>query len=284
MFLINPPKRKNEQRVEIRPHHLTILSVVFLLSMSAIASLWWNTSQPPTDFPAARLMFWQGYQAVSLDLNTGEIADLQNGFLESDPSNLKLSPDGRWAARWSRDNECCQWSLHVYEGISGPNRGFDTLFGGGSMVSWMPDSQWIAFSAYPQGTTSDPNDPSLQELYLGNIYTKEIKRLTDNNVMDSGPSISRDGTKMAYTSAVDGRNHLYIMDLATGESRLLTAEMQGYNPVWSPDGTWIAFLTKCGSRDPSRATHGALWMIRADGTGAQKIQSRVDFVEPKWLS
>jgi dipeptidyl aminopeptidase/acylaminoacyl peptidase len=288
MFLVNPPKRKNDQQAEIRPHHLTILSVVFLISVSTIGSLWWNASRPKVEFPAARLMFWQNYQGVTLDLQSGEMALIQDGPTQDnlDPFNpwLKESPDGKWFARWSRDNECCQWSLHIYEGIDGPNEGFITRFGGGDMVSWTPDSEWIAFSAYPEGTLHDPNDLSQLELYLANIDTHEIKRLTDNNVMDSGPSISPDGTKMAYTSSVDGRNHLYIMDMVTGESRLLTAEIQGYNPAWSPDGTWLAFVTKCGSHDPMHPTHGALWVIRSDGTDATKIQQRVNFIEPKWLS
>lgn len=284
MVFYTPPKRKNDQPVEIRPHHLTILSIVFLISASTIGSLWWNASRPTSEYPTARLMFWQRYEGMTLDLQTGEMEVVQGGPLENDNPWLKMSPDGKWAARWSSDNECCQWSLHIYEGVDGPNRGFITRFGGGDMVSWSADSQWIAFSAYPEGTLHDPNDPSQKELYLANIYTHEIKQLTDNDVMDSGPSFSPDGTKIAYTSSAYGRNYLHIMDLKTGETRLLTSEIQGYNPAWSPDGQWIAFVTKCGSRDPMRATRGALWMIRADGTEAHKIQQRVNFIEPRWLS
>ena len=284
MFLVNPPKRKNDQQADIRPHHLTILSIVFLISVSAIGSLWWNASRSqPTAFPESRLMFWQGYEGITLDLQTGDMA---LGSIEADTASpwLKMSPDGKWFARWSRDEECCQWSLHIYEGVNGPNRGFITRFGGGDMVSWTPDSQWIAFSAYPEEFDFDPGDSSYEELYLANIYTHEVKRLTYNSVMDSGPSISPDGTQLAYTSALNGRNHLYVMDLATGQSRLLTAEIQGYKPVWSPDGTWIAFVTKCGSRDPVNATHGSLWVVGADGTGAQKVRGRVNFLEPQWVS
>lgn len=278
MVISNPPKRKNDERVEILPHHLTILSVVFLISASTIGSLLWNASRTPTDFPSAHLLYWQNYQGISLDLITGERFAVDER--QSD-TWLKHSPDGKWAARWSRDNECCDWSLHIYEGAAGPNRGFITRRGGGDLVSWMPDGEWFAFSALPEDSSHSSND-SDEELYLANIDTHEIKQLTNNDVMDSGPSISPDGTKMAYTSANNGRNHLYIIDLASGESRLLTSDVQGYNAVWSPDGAWLAFMSKCGSKDPMNPTHGSLWLIRADGTGMQKIAERVNFVEPSW--
>ena len=95
--------------------------------------------------------------------------------------------------------------------------------------------------------------------------TAELKRLTNNNYTDTDPAVSPDGTQIAYTSAADGYNRLYIMDIATGKTRLLTPELPGYRPAWSPDGRWIAFMTTVYDNS------GDIWIIRADGTGAQAI-------------
>jgi len=274
-------KRKNDAIVGFRSYRSTLLSLVIL---STIGFLWWTTiPQQTSDLPSAHLLYWQDTQGISLNLQTGKRTVFE-GRPSDDASWLKLSPDGTWAARWSRDDECCTWSLHIYEGVNGPNRGFGPRFGGGDPVSWMPDSEWIAFSAEPLETTSQMADVSRKELYLGNIYTKQVKRMTDNTVMDSGPSLSPDGKTIAYTSHGDGHNLLYLMDVATQTSHVLTVDVEGYNAAWSPDGTWIAFMSKCGRESQTRsAFHGSIWIIRADGTDLQKIQSGADFIELRWL-
>jgi len=54
------------------------------------------------------------------------------------------------------------------------------------------------------------------------------------------PSWSGDGTKIAYSHGVYGASAVTILDLKTGETELLT--MPGKDPVWSPDGKYIAYI------------------------------------------
>jgi TolB protein len=67
-------------------------------------------------------------------------------------------------------------------------------------------------------------------------------RLTTGPWDDSTPSVSPDGTKIAFASRRNGYQDLYLLDLATGETTRLTDTPEyDSHPSWSPDGQWIAF-------------------------------------------
>ena len=57
---------------------------------------------------------------------------------------------------------------------------------------------------------------------------------------DIQPSLSPDGTKLAYSSKQNGYWNIYILDLSSGQIIPVTdtAEYDGH-PVWSPDGTQL---------------------------------------------
>lgn len=58
------------------------------------------------------------------------------------------------------------------------------------------------------------------------------------------PRWSVDGKKLAFVSDRSGKGQIYVMDIKGGEARQLTTCPNGAsNPVWSPDGTRIAFNT-----------------------------------------
>jgi len=69
-----------------------------------------------------------------------------------------------------------------------------------------------------------------------------LLRLTDGEYDDIDPSISPDGTKIAFSSHRSGYWDLYTLDLLTGEISQLTStpEYDG-SPTWSPDSQWIAY-------------------------------------------
>jgi len=98
----------------------------------------------------------------------------------------------------------------------------------GPVVS--PDGRKVAFTA------------------LGDIYIQEIDgeiiQLTDDPYVNLEPDWSPDGNKLAYISDRGGRMEVWILDLVTGEERLLTdqTDKEVTMPSWSPDGRQIAFL------------------------------------------
>src|SRR5207244_506326 len=93
------------------------------------------------------------------------------------------------------------------------------------------------------------------------------------------PKISPDGKRVVYEvqkanwedNAFD--RNLWIVDVATGESRALTsAKKSSTNAAWSPDGKWIAFISdRPGQIKDTPEGKKQLYVISADGGEAQQI-------------
>ncbi|MGC4051169.1 MAG: amidohydrolase family protein [Paludibaculum sp.] len=72
-----------------------------------------------------------------------------------------------------------------------------------------------------------------------------------------GATLSPDGRRLAFSALT----RLYTLDVNQGKpQRLLPGEGTEYQPVWSPDGQWIAYVSWSMGE-------GAVWRLRADGTG-----------------
>jgi eukaryotic-like serine/threonine-protein kinase len=69
--------------------------------------------------------------------------------------------------------------------------------------------------------------------------------LTTLSGAERSPSLSPDGTYVVFSWAAPGRDHqdIYVQMIGSGAPLQLTTDGQDdYNPIWSPDGRWIAFL------------------------------------------
>jgi Tol biopolymer transport system component len=88
------------------------------------------------------------------------------------------------------------------------------------------------------------------------------------------PSESPDGKHIVFSSLT----HLYTMDTSGGKAaRITTSSAREFQPAWSPDGQWIAYVTWADDG-------GDIWKLRADGSGSPIKLTRVPafYRDPVW--
>jgi Tol biopolymer transport system component len=150
--------------------------------------------------------------------------------------------------------------------------------------AWSPDGTRIV-SAGDCPLSSQPDNAIL---CITNIET--MKQVANTIPFTGGPPLwSPDGSLIVATGLREGGapcdkqrgmtepiacqfvdRMVYLIDAETGDSTPLTA---GVSPVWSPDGSLIAFLS-----DRSGATE--VWTIRPDGTGLQQLTTDKSLKSP----
>ena len=93
----------------------------------------------------------------------------------------------------------------------------------------------IIFSALREGQT---------DLYIIELLTGEIERLTFDPFNDTHPSWHPTTRKIVYTSERGGKNRLVLIDLNYGTERVLTdGTYNTISPTWTPDGESILFCS-----------------------------------------
>jgi dipeptidyl aminopeptidase/acylaminoacyl peptidase len=80
-------------------------------------------------------------------------------------------------------------------------------------------------------------------IYLYNLETGELRPLTSGN----DPSLSPDGTRVAFTRT-GGENSIYVINSdGSGEQKIFGERQLLSSPKWSPDGQWIVFSSSNGT-------------------------------------
>ena len=169
-----------------------------------------------------------------------------------------LSPDGKQLAFLS--NLDGPERLLVQELGSGAVRelvrhGSDTIFGN---PHWSPDGRFITYSS---------NWRIGHQIYVVEVATGKERRISGLTGGGCEPRFSRDGRKVVYVSRGHMRptSRLVEHDLATGEEKALVSwPALNYDPVYSPDGTELAFASNITGEYAvyrQRISDGQAWRV-----------------------
>jgi Tol biopolymer transport system component len=105
----------------------------------------------------------------------------------------------------------------------------------GGQPDWSSDGKSVAFVG---GT------PGQMDLFVLDVETQEVFRLTDDSVSNISPSWSPENQQIAFMSNRDGNWDIYIIEVHDLEiTRIIEGEVDNFVPAWSPDGGSIAFAS-----------------------------------------
>lgn len=153
-------------------------------------------------------------------------------------------------------------------------------------LSWRSDPVWLNDgSALLYATSTGIKDGSciIKQVNRDGSKGHEILRKAHSqcSVPNLNPVLSPDGTRLifGYDEGMDGKYYqLYTLTLADGNvTRLTDTRAANTSPVWSLDGTQIAYVS---NQDKQRE----IYLMNADGSGSRRLTHRPgnDF-SPRWL-
>ncbi len=114
------------------------------------------------------------------------------------------------------------------------------------------DGRFIAFESQTEITEVNPG--GTYQIFIYDTLTGKFSQITDDENLGSvAPSISGDGTKVAFVSGADikgnnpdGLNLIYLYDIDSGEYSQVTTEGNSFEPSVNSDGSQIVFTSNMG--------------------------------------
>lgn len=138
--------------------------------------------------------------------------------------------------------------------------------------TWSSDGSWFAFTEFAAG---------LSQSWIVTMRAdgSARTRLTADGAFNLVPSISPDGSRIAYTSDRTGNQEIYTIAAdGTDERQLTTSSFTFVGPKYSPDGTKLLVAMRESPTDPNQD----LYILNADGSGPlQRLTTGVENAESR---
>lgn len=232
--------------------------------------------------------------------------DRQITFSQESENSPRWSPDGKYLSfTSSRPGKARGNQLWLLDRNGGEAMQFTEIKGRLQGYEWSPDSKRLAFlvgdpdpeaeagpSPQPGATPRVPKPIVIDRyrykqdgagyllsgrhtyIYLFDVATKKLERLTKSKWDESSMAWSPDGTRIAFMSNHsddpdrDPSAQLFVVDAKPGstEKALIPATTRAgrSRPEWSPDGKWLAFL-EGDERKYGAYSMDRLSLVPADG-------------------
>lgn len=167
----------------------------------------------------------------------------------------------------------------------GPAQPIEAPRGRARSPAWAPDGRWFVAESDARGFSD-----LVRLTASANAVAVPLATAPQGNFQ---PSVSPDGSHIAFASSREGDPEIYVMQVkeapvdgtgkgATGkpdaEPRRLTAfHKEDWAPQWSPDGQWIAFLS-------TREDRPRGFVVRPDGTDTRPLSGKAATGEERDLA
>lgn len=231
------------------------------------------------------------YQIATYDRETGDITSQSNRYGSS--FRPTLSSDGKWLVYGTRHDEHTglvkrdlntgdeNWLAYPVQHDDQESRATRDVLPG---MSFTPDNKFVVTSYDGKIWKLPIHGGDAQEIPFHVKGTIELGPELDfdypiedtpqfeiTQIRDAVPS--PDGSKIAFTAL----NEIYTMELPDGKPRkLVDLDETQAQPVWSPDGKWIAFVTWTPET-------GKLYKVQPNGRKLQQLNKEEGvFQEPVW--
>jgi dipeptidyl aminopeptidase/acylaminoacyl peptidase len=111
-----------------------------------------------------------------------------------------------------------------------------------------PDGERVVYSAT---SISADTKKATSHLWISDRDGQNARQLTQAGDRNGNARWSPDGTRLAYVSARDGKQHVCLLRFDGGDARVLATHAGAIGaPAWSPDGTSIAYNAVVDPENP----------------------------------